>query len=173
MLKISIQLLLIPVCGVASFFLMAHATFAGLGHGRHEMEYFVSAVFATTVAIVCWLLTLYQMWSGLPDDQARTTPVKAVALMLIPIFNLYWLFQVVWGFAKDYNAFLCATQNQSQTSQRASLFVVLHFDSGQCDSLFWILGDHSEHAAVLFFDSVAGESCGAFARHEMNRWTVS
>lgn len=101
--KILIKLVLIPVGFVASCFIMI---FASLVHGRQDLNYFLPAALATTVAIIAWLLALYEMWSGLQDGQARTTPVKAVALMLIPIFNLYWLFQVVWGFAKDYNLYL-------------------------------------------------------------------
>jgi len=34
------------------------------------------------------------------------TPGKAVGFMFIPIFSFYWHFQVQWGFAKDFNAFI-------------------------------------------------------------------
>ena len=33
-------------------------------------------------------------------------PGKAVGLLFVPFFNLYWAFQVFWGFAKDYNSYV-------------------------------------------------------------------
>lgn len=47
-----------------------------------------------------------EMWKPIQDGHARTTPENAVAFSFIPGFNLYWAFSVMWGFAKDYNAFL-------------------------------------------------------------------
>jgi hypothetical protein len=49
---------------------------------------------------------LYKMWAAIQDGHARTTPGKAVALMFVPIFNWYWIFQVLPGYATDYNAYL-------------------------------------------------------------------
>ena len=36
----------------------------------------------------------------------RTTPGAAIGLLFVPFFNLYWVFQAIWGFAKDYNQFI-------------------------------------------------------------------
>jgi serine/threonine protein kinase len=47
-----------------------------------------------------------QMWKSIQDGHARTTPENAIAYCFIPVFNLYWAFPVLWGFAKDYNSFL-------------------------------------------------------------------
>jgi hypothetical protein len=58
----------------------------------------------------CFLRFVYVMWSGLPADQARMTPARAVGLLFIPLFNVYWTFQVFAGFAKDFNA-VCARRN--------------------------------------------------------------
>jgi hypothetical protein len=49
---------------------------------------------------------LYKMWAAIQDGHARTTPGKAVLLMFVPFFNLYWIFQVLPGYATDYNAFI-------------------------------------------------------------------
>jgi hypothetical protein len=56
-----------------------------------------------TVVIVCVLL--YKAWSAIQDGAVRTTPGKAVGFMFIPLFNIYWQFQALWGLAKDYNAY--------------------------------------------------------------------
>lgn len=54
---------------------------------------------------IVMLVLYYKMWAAIQDGQARTTPGKAVGLLFVPFFNLYWAFQVIWGFAKDYNAY--------------------------------------------------------------------
>ncbi len=58
---------------------------------------------AVIYAIVVWLVFTYRIWSRLPAEHARTTPGKALGFLFIPFFNLYWLFQAYWGWAKDYN----------------------------------------------------------------------
>lgn len=66
-----------------------------------------------TLLIITWLVMVagavvvlrfvYRMWDGLRADGPRTSPGKAVALLFIPVFNLYWMFQVFGGFATDFN----------------------------------------------------------------------
>lgn len=56
-----------------------------------------------------------QMWRSIQDGVARTKPDSAVAYCFIPIFNLYWAFPVLWGFAKEYNSFL---QRHGRTGER-------------------------------------------------------
>ena len=53
--------------------------------------------------VVCFVLW-YKAWDSIQDGHVRTTPCRAVGFMFIPFFNLYWLFQAVWGFARDYNS---------------------------------------------------------------------
>jgi len=55
---------------------------------------------------VVYLTLVYKMWSSIQDGHARTSPGKAVGFLFIPFFGAYWFFQVWWGFAKDYNAYL-------------------------------------------------------------------
>lgn len=52
---------------------------------------------------VVWWVFVYRMWASIPDDYARMTPGKAVGLSFIPAFNIYWIFPVFRGFAKDFN----------------------------------------------------------------------
>jgi len=46
---------------------------------------------------------LHRIWEAVQDAPARTTPSKAVLFLLVPFFNFYWLFQVIWGWARDCN----------------------------------------------------------------------
>src|SRR4030043_1910128 len=48
----------------------------------------------------------YKAWAAIQDSEARTTPGRAILFMFIPVFNVYWAFQLIWGFAQDYNAYI-------------------------------------------------------------------
>ena len=58
--------------------------------------------YAYSIAISSILL--YKAWSIIQPSHPRTTAGKAVGFMFIPFFNLYWVFEAVLGYAKDYNA---------------------------------------------------------------------
>jgi hypothetical protein len=61
------------------------------------------AMLAQLFAWVAWLVLVYKMWSAIQDGNARTTPGRACGFLLIPVFNIYWVFRAVHGFAKDHN----------------------------------------------------------------------
>lgn len=52
-----------------------------------------------------WYLLLYKAWDAIQDDNASTTPQKAVGFIFIPFYNFYWIFKAWWGFAGDYNRY--------------------------------------------------------------------
>lgn len=54
---------------------------------------------------IAFMVLLYKMWAAIQDGHARATPGKAIGFLFIPFFNLYWAFQAIWGWAKDYNAY--------------------------------------------------------------------
>lgn len=53
---------------------------------------------------VVMLVLFYKMWVAIQDGHARATPGKAIGFLFIPILNIYWAFQFLWGWAKDYNS---------------------------------------------------------------------
>lgn len=53
-----------------------------------------------------FLSLVYRMWARVQDGQARTTPGKATLFLFIPLFNIVWLFVVLVGYARDYNAYV-------------------------------------------------------------------
>jgi len=63
-------------------------------------------LFALVILFAVMMFVFGQMWKSIQDGHARTTPDSAIAFCFIPLFNLYWAFPVLWGFAKDYNSFL-------------------------------------------------------------------
>ena len=58
------------------------------------------------VYIVYTFILLAKMWGSIQDSEARTTPGKAIGFLFIPIFSVYWIFNVWGGFPTDYNNFV-------------------------------------------------------------------
>ncbi len=80
----------------------------GLGGNISEDEAAIAIVpamlfmfYGGVVMLVLW----YKAWAAIQDGHARATPGKAIGFLFIPLFNLYWAFQAIWGWAKDYNAY--------------------------------------------------------------------
>ncbi len=65
------------------------------------------------------LILLFKMWSNIQDENARTTPGKAVGFLFIPFFSIYWVFNVWSGFATDYNRYI-ERNNLSYASRLSS-----------------------------------------------------
>lgn len=57
-------------------------------------------------AAVVTMVFIHRMWASIQGSPARMTPGQAVGYLFIPLFNIYWIFQVFWGFARDYNSML-------------------------------------------------------------------
>lgn len=68
------------------------------------------------------LVLLYRLWSELPPRVARTSPGKAVWFHFIPFYNLYWVFQAWYGWARDFNR---VAERRSPTVPRMSEPVAL------------------------------------------------
>lgn len=72
------------------------------------------------------ILTLTDaMWSSIEDVYARMSPAKAVGLLFIPIFNIYWMYQVLVGFVEDYNNFV--SRNEIETPLLEGGIFIAHF----------------------------------------------
>jgi hypothetical protein len=78
------------------------------------------------LALIVLYTMIYKMWAAIQDGHARTTPGKAVGFMFIPLFNLYWFFQVFYGWAKDYNSYVARHQmNAPKVSETTFLVYVI------------------------------------------------
>lgn len=66
----------------------------------------LGALLSWLFAVIVMIVLIYCMWKAIQDGHARTSPGKAIGLLFIPVFNLYWLFQICWGFSRDYNRFV-------------------------------------------------------------------
>ncbi|MEO8434990.1 MAG: hypothetical protein ABI596_08855 [Pyrinomonadaceae bacterium] len=92
----------IPLSGIMNVYgLSLETSLRGSG-----MVLIVFAYIVMFMVIFLWFHLYYKGWKAIRDGHARTTPARAVGFLLIPVFNGYWMFQAIWGFAKDYNTFI-------------------------------------------------------------------
>lgn len=119
--------------GLATLLLIIGLLLLGSSHMDEAAPFVLAAVplpfFPATIAI---LVLFYKMWAAIQDGHARTTPEKAVLLLFIPVFNFYWIVQVTYGWAKDYNAYIARHGLTSVPNMPEGLFlayVVLIFAS--------------------------------------------
>jgi hypothetical protein len=68
--------------------------------------FFFAAVVLYAYAIVIGCMLWYRAWASIQDGHVRTTPARAVGFSFIPFFNFYWIFQMTYGFAQDYNSYV-------------------------------------------------------------------
>ena len=58
------------------------------------------------LSIIGTLILCYRCWNVVQDEDAKTTPRKAAGFMLIPVFNIYWLFVAFYGLSTDLNKYI-------------------------------------------------------------------
>jgi hypothetical protein len=128
----------------------------------------VIAIALFIYAVVMGCVLLYKAWKVIQDGHARTSPGKAVGFLFIPFFQLYWIFQAYWGFAKDYNAYVLRHHDVSQggisiPAVSANLFLSYCILSLVVGFLSWIplLGAISEIALFVLFILVINAQCNA------------
>jgi len=66
----------------------------------------IVGIFGLIAASILGFMLLYQFWKVIQDGPARTTPLKAILFLFIPLFGIYWQFVAFWGLAQDMNAYL-------------------------------------------------------------------
>jgi hypothetical protein len=60
-------------------------------------------VLAFVYAAIVMMVFLHKAWTSIQDGRARMSPGQAIGFLFVPFYNIYWLFQVFWGFSRDYN----------------------------------------------------------------------
>ena len=90
-------------------------------------------------------IILFRAWKIIQAGGARTSPGKAAGLLLIPIFNFYWIFVAYYGWAIDwtrirssYSNLIAAPRASSGTFLAGSIFVILFFPIGVF-FFFWMI----------------------------------
>lgn len=119
-------------------------------------------VIMVIASVILNLVCMHKAWSAIQDGHARTTPGKAVGFMFIPLFNFYWVFQSIWGFAKDYNSFL-SRHDVSQPRLTEWMYLVLAISFG-VGNVIAALGGLSLLAYLVFLPIVLCSVCNAINR---------
>ena len=68
-------------------------------------------------------LFIYKAWASIQDGHVRSGPCQALGFLFIPLFNFYWIFQAIWGFAVDFNKYIARTNVNSAPKLPESLFL--------------------------------------------------
>jgi len=92
------------IIGIASLAILSGASVSDIAPGL--LLLFALAILGALYSGIVNLVFIYKIWDAIADQYARTSPGKAVGFLFIPFFNIYWMFQVIWGFAKDCNAYI-------------------------------------------------------------------
>jgi len=74
-----------------------------------------------TIALACLIgascmavMAGWRNWEIIQGRGARTTPQKAILLLFIPFFNVYWIWVAAPGLAEDYNRFATAENDSGK-----------------------------------------------------------
>lgn len=63
------------------------------------------------ISMIFFFINLHRAWSCLAMGAPATTPGKAVGMLFIPFFNLYWMFVAIAGLPKDWNRIVASHEN--------------------------------------------------------------
>jgi predicted Zn finger-like uncharacterized protein len=70
------------------------------------MKTFAMADVFLVLGILIELALYYRMWAAIQDNPDSISPIKAIGFLFIPVFNIYWMLNMLTGFAEDYNDFI-------------------------------------------------------------------
>ena len=147
------------LAGFPAAALLFYFTIIQASHGR--LAWVILLVVLPLAAVACsfhaLINTIHKSWKAIQDGHARTSPREAVNFLFIPLFNLYWAFRVIGGFATDYNRLLTRHRLDAPPLSRRlylifSIFAVtfpftvflLFFPSTRAAPVIWII------AGVMF-----------------------
>lgn len=91
--------------GFVVFLLLMGKYEVNYGNANLGLVFILLSLIPMLVMGILNAMLLYKAWDSIQDGFARTTPGKAIGLLFIPFFNIYWMFQAVWGLSKDINSF--------------------------------------------------------------------
>ena len=97
----------------------------------------IAVLALVVVPIISWFVLHYRLWSMVQCVGAKTTPVKATALLLIPLFNYYWTFVSLLGLTRHFNKLIKKyTPSADPVSIHIPLWACIGFAVGGVANLF-------------------------------------
>jgi hypothetical protein len=126
--------------------------------GEKENPIFLVGLVFYALRYFVILFLIYQMWSSIQDMYARTTPGKAIGFLFIPIYNFYWLHQMLVGFVDDYNSFI--SRNEINKPELQSKMFVMYFFI-YINTFVPIVGTFAYLASIIVGSIMISEICDA------------
>jgi len=105
-MRVGVYLTLVVVGALLSLALLTGAMMASENGADSATVLWIFTALAYLGLIAVWVVFWHRAWSSIQDGSPRTTPGKAVGFLFIPLYNLYWMFQAYWGFARDFNVYV-------------------------------------------------------------------
>lgn len=100
-------MLAIPLCAMASVvFAIMSEVFGVWALGILAILLSLATVVLGLIFAPITLAFYYRCWNIIQDGYARTSPAQAIGFLLIPIFQVIWLFTCLYGLAVDTNRYL-------------------------------------------------------------------
>ncbi len=117
------------------------------GEGTIEEEHLPFAMVGGLIGIYAFVvlaILIYKMWKAIPQTVARTTPGKAVGFLFIPVFDLYWWFQALWGWSQDWNSYAAKSEGKLPRMSEGLPLSIAVFSaiSGSIGTIAAIAGAH-------------------------------
>jgi len=110
-------------------------------------------------AETAWFVFHYQVWSMIPRPYANTTPVRAVGLIFIPVFNFWWVFRSFVGLQRSLNAYTRSlglpTCANSASAAIFSIFYIATAIFGFLDGKEFDISEHPVADLVVFLVLIA------------------
>ncbi len=113
------------VIGIALTLLLVVMTRVAFKSGALPQLAFTRALYLFAALQVIFLY--YKAWGAIQDGYARTTPGKVLGFSFIPVFNIYWVFVVMAGFASDYNAYLERHKIETEKTLGSAIYWIAAF----------------------------------------------
>lgn len=89
---------------IPAYILFMQAMIDGYLSGRDEEALAATIVLTIMFSIpsaLLFFIWLYKTWEAVPQQHQSTTPGKAVGLLFVPFFNIYWMFRAFPGLSKS------------------------------------------------------------------------
>lgn len=118
---------------------------------------------ASLFSLIVFCVFIYRTWKAIQDGHARTSPNKAVGFFFIPVFHVYWVFQIFWGFAKDCNRFVTRHELDAPCLSR-SLYLIFSISAVTFPLMFFLLafpGTRITSIAWIIAGVMLSKSCSA------------
>jgi len=114
----------------------------------------IAAFYGVGIFVLFW----YRAWRALYGERAKFKPAQMALLLLLPAFNLYWMFKAVRGWPRAYNSYLgergldLPPLDDWPFVAYCAFTVVLTFVN---PAHFWKVDFYGGHYVLLFLSQVA------------------